>query len=67
MLSDLDACSYTGKCVANKLKEIYIQSNRLFISRAKIFGLILIHTGTAWLQQNNLHESVIDIKKIIKN
>jgi hypothetical protein len=53
MLSGLGACSYTSKCVANKLKEIYIQSNRLFISTAQIFGLILTHIGTAWLQKNN--------------
>jgi hypothetical protein len=67
MLYDLDACSYTSKCVANKSKEICIQSNRLFISMAQIFGLILIHIGTAWLQKSNLHESAIDMKNVITN
>jgi hypothetical protein len=64
MLSDLDVCSYTSKCVANRLKKIYIQSNRLFINTVQIFGLILTHTGTARLRNYNLRESVIDVKVI---
>jgi hypothetical protein len=64
MLFDLDECSYTRKCVANKLKEIHIQSNRISIGMTQMFGLSSTHTRTEWSQKYNLHESVIDMKVV---